>query len=122
MSQPLIIQGGMGIGVSNWRLAREVSRTGQLGVISGTSLDSVLARRLQDGDPEGHMRRALDAFPFKDTAKRILDKYFVPGGLAEKNHYKQLPLFRIENNNSLNELTVAANFVETFLAKEGHSG
>ncbi len=122
MSQPLIIQGGMGIGVSNWRLAREVSKTGQLGVISGTSLDSVLARRLQDGDPEGHMRRALDAFPFKDAAKRVMDKYFIPGGLKEKNHYKQLPLFRLENNNSLNELTVIANFVETFLAKEGHSG
>ena len=56
---PVIIQGGMGVGVSNWRLANAVSSRGQLGVVSGTALDVVLARRLQDGDPGGHMRRAL---------------------------------------------------------------
>src|SRR6187455_1837198 len=28
---PLIIQGGMGVGVSNWRLARAVAQQGQLG-------------------------------------------------------------------------------------------
>ena len=122
MSNPLIIQGGMGIGLSNWTLAKEVSKSGQLGVISGTSLDGVLARRLQDGDPGGHMRRALDAFPFKDAAKRILDKYFVEGGLEQAHRYKAVPMFTAENNNSLNELTVAANFTETYLAKEGHSG
>ena len=122
MSHPMIIQGGMGIGVSNWLLAREVSKAGQLGVISGTSLDSVLARRLQDGDPGGHMRRALAAFPFKDTAKRIRDKYFVSGGISKSHHYKSIPQFSVENNDDLNELTVAANFTEAFLAKEGHEG
>ena len=48
---PVIIQGGMGAGVSSWRLARAVSSTGQLGVVSGTALDVILARRLQEGDP-----------------------------------------------------------------------
>ena len=48
---PIIIQGGMGAGVSNWQLAQAVSRTGQLGVVSGTALDQILIRRLQDGDP-----------------------------------------------------------------------
>ena len=62
-SQPIIIQGGMGVAVSAWHLAREVAQRGQLGVVSGTALDGVLARRLQDGDPGGHMRRALAAFP-----------------------------------------------------------
>ena len=47
---PQIIQGGMGIGISHWKLAREVSLTGQLGVVSGTAIDNVLARRLQNGD------------------------------------------------------------------------
>jgi len=59
MSQPLIIQGGMGAGVSNWHLARSVSKLSQLGVVSGTALDVILARRLQQGDPDGDIRRAL---------------------------------------------------------------
>jgi len=120
MNFPKLIQGGMGIAVSNWHLAREVSRAGQLGVVSGTALDGVLARRLQDGDPGGHIRRALKAFPFQDTAKRILDKYFVPDGRGHR--YAQVPMFTAQKNDDLDELAVAANFTETYLAKEGHSG
>src|SRR4051794_25688325 len=57
MPEPRIIQGGMGVAVSGWRLAREVSRLGQLGVVSGTALAVVLSRRLQLGDPGGELRR-----------------------------------------------------------------
>jgi NAD(P)H-dependent flavin oxidoreductase YrpB (nitropropane dioxygenase family) len=60
---PVIIQGGMGVGVSGWRLAQAVAATGQLGVVSGVALDAVLARRLQRGDPDGQVRRALACFP-----------------------------------------------------------
>ena len=42
---PVIIQGGMGIAVSNWELAKTVSMQGQLGFVSGTSIDNVLVRR-----------------------------------------------------------------------------
>jgi len=49
---PVIIQGGMGVGVSGWPLARAVSVTGQLGVVSGVALDTLLARRLQLETPE----------------------------------------------------------------------
>ena len=42
---PTIIQGGMGIAVSSWQLAKEVAIAGELGVISGTAIDSVVARR-----------------------------------------------------------------------------
>ena len=77
---PAIIQGGMGAGVSDWRLARAVSAQGQLGVVSGTALDVILARRLQSGDPGGHMRRGLDRFPVPAIAKRIWHRYYVPGG------------------------------------------
>ena len=70
MFETTIIQGGMGAGVSDWRLARAVAHTGQLGVVSGTALDTVLARRLQLGDPSGHLRRAIAAFPFQDLAER----------------------------------------------------
>ena len=45
-SHPEVIQGGMGVGVSGWRLARAVAAAGGLGVVSGTALDVQLARRL----------------------------------------------------------------------------
>ncbi len=61
--RPVIIQGGMGVGVSGWPLARAVALTGQLGVVSGVALDTILARRLQLGDPGGHVRRTLANFP-----------------------------------------------------------
>jgi nitronate monooxygenase len=70
----------MGAGVSDWRLANAVSRTGQLGVVSGTALDVIFARLLQDGDPGGHMRRALDHFPFPAVADRIYREYYIAGG------------------------------------------
>lgn len=117
---PLIIQGGMGAAVSDWRLANAVSRTGQLGVISGTALDAILARRLQTGDPGGHMRRALAAFPFPGVAERIIDRYFVEGGVAEGERYATKPMVSDRTSDATEELIVAANFVEVFLAKEGH--
>jgi nitronate monooxygenase len=122
MSHPSIIQGGMGVAVSNWRLARAVSRMGELGVISGTLLAVVLARRLADGDPEGDMRRALGAFPVPGVAKRVLDTYFVAGGKDPVKSYRGVPMPKLEMGSALTELTVVANFVEVFLAKEGHGG
>ena len=65
---PKIIQGGMGAGVSSWYLANTVANLGQLGVVSGTAIELIVARRLQDGDEGGHMRRALAAFPFPEMA------------------------------------------------------
>lgn len=112
----------MGIGVSGWRLARAVSKCGQLGVVSGTALDTVFARTLQLGDPEGHARRAMDCFPFPDIAKRVKDEYFIPGGKAAGAAFKPVPLYSMQPSRRLLELTVLADFVEVFLAKEGHRG
>ena len=117
-----IIQGGMGVGVSNWVLARAVSRLGQLGVVSGTALDLLLARRLQDGDPGLHMRRALDSFPFPSMAGRIWERYFVAGGKPADQPYKAIPMHSAASARDLTELCIAANFVEVFLAREGHDG
>ncbi len=117
---PVIIQGGMGAGVSNWRLAQAVSRTGQLGVVSGTALDQILIRRLQDGDPGGYMRRGLDAFPFHAMAERIWQEYFIPGGKAERTPYRLAPPHSKDNPPQLVELCIVSNFVEVFLAREGH--
>ncbi len=117
---PKIIQGGMGVGVSNWRLAQAVSKLGQLGVVSGTALDSVFVRRLADGDQGGHMRRGLDAFPFQEMAKRIWQEHFVPGGKSPDAPYKALPMHQKNDSRKLVELCMVSNFVEVFLAREGH--
>jgi nitronate monooxygenase len=117
---PKIIQGGMGVGVSNWRLAQAVSKLGQLGVVSGTALDSVFVRRLADGDRGGHMRRGLDAFPFQEMAKRIWQEYFVPGGKSAGTPYKALPMHQKRDSRKLVELCIVSNFVEVLLAREGH--
>lgn len=122
MNFPEIIQGGMGIGVSGWQLARSVSLRGQLGVVSGTALDLVFVRRLQDGDPGGDMRRALAAFPDQDIVCRILERYFIEGGKADSSPYKSKPMVGQKPGRRVQELLVAANFVEVFLAKEGHHG
>lgn len=111
----------MGAGVSNWRLAQAVSQVGQLGVVSGTALDQILARRLQDGDPGGHMRRALRAFPFPAMAERILGQYFIDGGKSERAPYRVAPPHGKDNPRELVELDIVSNFVEVFLAREGHN-
>src|SRR5581483_11960346 len=112
MSEPMIIQGGMGSGVSDWRLARAVSLTGQLGVVSSTALDNIMARRLQEGDKDGALRRALAAFPEKLIAKRLLDKYFIPGGKAPDAPYKPVTLYTLNPPRELDELVLIANFCE----------
>lgn len=118
---PKIIQGGMGVAVSNWRLAGTVSRLGQLGVVSGTALDVILARRLQGGDPDGHVRRALSHFPFPNLAQRIMDTYFKPGGKAPDATYQSSGYHCIGGARGPQELCIAGNFVEVFLAREGHA-
>lgn len=112
----------MGVAVSGWALARAVSRLGHLGVVSGTALAVVLARRLQLGDPEGHLRRALTHFPNPEAAARILDTYFIEGGKAQDTPFVPMPMPTLNPRPALVELTVAANFVEVFLAKEDHNG
>lgn len=119
---PALIQGGMGVAVSSWPLARAVSAVGQLGVVSGTALDAVLARRLQDGDPGGHARAALAAFPVPDIAARVLDRYFRPDGREPGMPYAPVPRLRLRQDRHAQELTVVANFAEVWLARQGHQG
>ncbi|MHB8840115.1 MAG: nitronate monooxygenase, partial [Gemmatimonadaceae bacterium] len=119
---PMVIQGGMGIAVSNWKLARAVAAMGQLGVISGTALDSVFVRRLQDGDPSGAIRRALASFPKPEVAAEILRRYFKPEGRKPDEPYTSLPMYKQAVSKFREQVTIAANYVEVWLAKEGHNG
>jgi len=119
---PKIIQGGMGVAISNWHLARTVSKLGQLGVVSGVALEVLMVRRLQEGDVGGHIRRALEKFPFRDMARRAVEKYYIPGGKAEDKPFAAIPFHKQVGSKKLHELCVLGNFVEVFLAREGHDG
>ena len=117
---PRVIQGGMGIAVSDWRLARTVCLNGGLGVVSGTGIDTVLLRRLQDGDPGGAVRRALAAFPNPALAQACLERYFRPEGRAPGEAYARLPMPTAERYRDAWEMTLLGAFVEVTLAREGH--
>lgn len=122
MQFPQIIQGGMGVAISNWKLARAVSRLGQLGVVSGTGIETVLARRLQRGDPDGAARRALAHFPIPAMVQRVLADYFVEGGKPESSPFRLVPKASLKPGPRFVEPVVLGAFAEVFLAKEGHEG
>jgi nitronate monooxygenase len=123
-----IIQGGMGAGVSDDELAGVVSRLGQLGVVSETAANILLTRGLQRGDPSGKLREALVAFPNKEIAERIYNRYFIDGGKRQDKDYIPSPFptfdrsgeeIRLRNTNLEDELVVGA-FAQVYLAKRGH--
>ena len=112
----------MGIRISNWKLARSVAEVGQLGIVSGTVMDTMLVRELQDGDKAGDVRRALAAFPDQGMVDRIMDKYFIEGGKDENKPYKNLPMWTTTPPQGLLEATILANFIEVWLAKHDDEG
>ena len=117
-SYPLIIQGGMGIAVSSYHLAKAVSMAGQLGVVSGTAIDAVMAMRLHYGDILGNV--SLNNFPVKEIGQQMIDKFY-----NTNNKIKQMFKFTMPSLNMSQEKEneiVTANFSEIFLAKEGHKG
>ncbi|MCA9846016.1 MAG: nitronate monooxygenase [Dehalococcoidia bacterium] len=127
---PELIQGGMGVAVSDWRLARAVAVAGRnlgvraLGVVSGTGLPVMLVDRLQAGDCDAV--RALNAFD-PGIAREIMDEYFVEGPPAKRRgKLPPKPEVLITGNEATKarmlKLAVAAAYVEVWLAKEGHSG
>ena len=118
---PPIIQGGMGAAVSSWQLAKVVAGQGQLGVVSGTALETVVARRLQDGDEGGHMREALAHFPYPDVAAHVLDTFYRPNGRGGEP-YRPMRRLSIKPHKEHDQLAVCANFVEVWLAKQAGNG
>lgn len=108
----------MGIGVSSWRLAGAVARAGAMGVVSGTALETVYARRLQLGDLDGTVRRALAHFPVPSVAQRVLDRYFVEGGKGVDEPFRGVPMYTLRPSVDLQMLSVVSNFAEVWLAKE----
>jgi len=119
---PHIIQGGMGVNISSWQLARTVSMLGQQGTISGTALEIVVAYILSMGDMGGHVRRALSQFPFPSVAESVLKNFFIEGGLKEGERPPVVPVWTVTPSRRLIELTICANYAIVYLAKERHDG
>ena len=114
---PEIIQGGMGIAVSNWKLAGKVAAAGELGIVSGTVISVVLARRLQEGDEGGIMREALEDYPDHETADGIIKTYFQPSGHEPGKPYKAVPMIDGRGHSKAEKLNMVASFAEVKAAQ-----
>jgi len=64
----------------------------------------------------------MDAFPIPGMAQKVLVAWFIPGGKRADEPFKLAPLPSLNPSPDFVALTVLANFVEVFLAKEGHQG
>jgi NAD(P)H-dependent flavin oxidoreductase YrpB (nitropropane dioxygenase family) len=118
-----LIQAGMGVGVSSWKLANKTARhKGVLGTVSGIAAEDILTRTLQQGDPGGHFRRALSAFPYPEIGEWIVERYYVEGGIPPGQKYKAHSVFDLKPSKKLQQLMVAGEFALVWLAKEGHEG
>jgi NAD(P)H-dependent flavin oxidoreductase YrpB (nitropropane dioxygenase family) len=117
-----IIQGGMGVNISCPLLAQKVSCLGQLGTISGTALDRLVAFMLQDGDRTGEIRLALSHFPFPHIADMVIGNFFIERGDPRADNPRAIPQFTVDPPKILKALTICANFAFVWLAKQGHSG
>lgn len=124
LEQTLVIQGGMGVNVSSPKLAHAVSSYlggVALGTVSGAAAPHVLAHLLGQGDLEGQVRRAFASFPFRESADRVLERYFVEGGKQEHEPYPTVPVFSLRPSRSVIELAILASYTLVWLAKEGHT-
>ncbi len=111
----------MGIAISHWPLARSVAMAGQLGVVSGTAIDSVFVRRLQDQGVDAELRAILDQFPSQTVVHEVLAKY-ASARRAPNAPYRAVPMLTHRHVQSSQDLLVLASFVEVALAKSGHDG
>jgi NAD(P)H-dependent flavin oxidoreductase YrpB (nitropropane dioxygenase family) len=128
---PLLLGGGMAIGISAPALVRAVSsheipglgRGRCLGITSGTAAANLLARRLQQGDTR--VRRALDALSALAPAlgpelAALHEAYFLPGGKDPSRPYKPVRAFGLDAPRWLQLLTIAGNFTAVWECKQGH--
>ncbi len=131
-SLPLLLGGGMAVGISTPPLVRAVStyehpgRGGGLclGITSGTAAANLLARRLQHGD--AGVRLALDALAalapsLAPELDALHETYFVPGGKAASQPYRPVRPFGVDAPRWLQLLTIAGNFTAVWECKRGHA-
>ncbi len=113
----------MGVGISNWALARAVARAGQehgvpvLGVVSGTGLPILLASRLRQKDQQ--TAQAIATFPVPAIAEELLRTYY--GTVKQPPKPQVLMAGNAAMVRRMNILAMASNYVEVRLAQQGHT-
>ena len=118
---PWLIQGGMGIAISGWPLARAVASAGQLGVVSGTAIDNVFVRRLQENGVDADLQAVLDQFPLQSVVDEVLSD-FASRQRSASEPFRTLPMLTHRSTDRSIDIVVLASFVEVALAKMGHDG
>ncbi|HEV3186472.1 MAG TPA: nitronate monooxygenase [Acidimicrobiales bacterium] len=118
---PWLIQGGMGIAISGWPLARAVASAGQLGVVSGTAIDNVFVRRLQQDGVDAELQAVLDEFPLQSVLDEILST-FASRQRDAAEPFRTLPMLTHRSTVRSIDIVVLASYVEVALAKLGHDG
>ncbi len=111
----------MGIAISHWPLARSVAQRGQLGVVSGTGLETVFVRRLQDDGVDEGLQAVLERFPLQGVVEEVLAKYAAKRR-APESPYKPVPMLSHRNVQSSHDLLVLSAYCEVAQAKAGHDG
>jgi NAD(P)H-dependent flavin oxidoreductase YrpB (nitropropane dioxygenase family) len=64
----------------------------------------------------------MEHFPLPGVASDVLRHYFRPHGRPAGMPYAMLPMYRPGVSRAREQITMLANFVEVWLAKEGHDG
>lgn len=118
-----VIQGGMGIGVSD-KLAGEVAREHATGIVSVTSSGVLLARQLQDGNRD--MLEAAKSYPTPQIADEIIDRYYLEDG-RHGDPYRAVPMFGYEPGTRAADLAVIGAYSLVWQARKraqqrGHIG
>lgn len=112
----------MGVYISTPFLARVCSmQKTVLGTVSCVAAEHVMTQLLKSGDPGGHIRRALEHFPFPEVAEDIIKRYFVKDGILKDQKFIPAGALNLRSSPNLIKLMVAASFAFIWLAKEGHS-
>jgi nitronate monooxygenase len=111
----------MGIAISGWPLARAVASAGQLGVVSGTAIDNVFVRRLQENGVDADLQAVLDQFPLQSVVDDVLND-FASRERSASEPFRTLPMLTHRSTDRSIDIVVLASFVEVALAKMGHDG
>jgi len=100
--------------------SRARSRARPTRVVSGTAIDTVFIRRLQDNGIDSSLRAVLDRFLWETSSRRSSN--VLPSAATNERALPRHPHAHPSHPQKSIDLLVLAAFVEVALAKEGHEG